>query len=968
MRIERIEIDGFGRFHDTSWELPGGLTVLVGANEAGKTTLLNALRALLFGFEANRDGRAWYPALAGGRRGGRLVLRTRADERWVVERHGERGGGGALAVRAPSGNQGGQETLDRLLHGADKDLYNNIFAFGLGELQTFASLSAVDLERRLKTEMEATFLPGGSKRPLNALMGRIEELRGEIAALAHQPEEHADAHRERAQHVEIATAAREEAHVLRERLARLRALRDATPVVAALDALVAELEAGDASLDAVPADAAAVLDRHVAARDQARAVLATIDEGLRDARRERDALAADEAILLVGPELRSALDERPRHHADDERRRDLEAAALRADAALREQVERTGGLTEAALIVLDDSIPAVEETRRHELAISAAAVARADAAVGVRALADELATREEAAVPSGDRPDDGGADLEDRLDAYRELEAIRLERAVPMRIPTLRTDGGLLAALGVVAAGLLLGFQLGAPAVGAALGIVLALLVFVLLRRSDRPEAVGHPNAQRWTSVTRRLGLEADASAAEIAALGQRLAEERARRDLAIAARSRDTARRSELARRERELERAEADLGAVEARWCAWLEERGLPAASSPDAVRHLLSAAGIARRAAAERDAVRAQVDALDAGQAAYAERVDALFVSVGLSTATDRTDRDARLVALGDRLEAAREAQRRAEEIDARIAQLEDRRVPAAEAADAADGQLTEHLRAAGCPDVDAARARLVAADARRALRAEERGLRERLLGIAGGAAATAAMEVEARGANAARLDATAADLSAALAAAEAREREASAAIGALDARISQLEATAELGDRRQELAQLEGRARAMAREWAVRALAHRLLSITRARHERERQPGVIRAAEGHFDRITDGRYARIIAPPGESTVRVETESGESRGMDELSRGTGEQLYLALRFGLIEEFAGQAEPLPVVMDDILVNFDVERASRAAAAIGGLAERHQVLYFTCHPWTAELLDPDGRRTVRLA
>ena len=49
-----------------------------------------------------------------------------------------------------------------------------------------------------------------------------------------------------------------------------------------------------------------------------------------------------------------------------------------------------------------------------------------------------------------------------------------------------------------------------------------------------------------------------------------------------------------------------------------------------------------------------------------------------------------------------------------------------------------------------------------------------------------------------------------------------------------------------------------------------------------------------------------------------------------MDELSRGTGEQLYLALRFGLIEEFAGQAEPLPVVMDDILVNFDVERARR--------------------------------------
>jgi uncharacterized protein YhaN len=52
---------------------------------------------------------------------------------------------------------------------------------------------------------------------------------------------------------------------------------------------------------------------------------------------------------------------------------------------------------------------------------------------------------------------------------------------------------------------------------------------------------------------------------------------------------------------------------------------------------------------------------------------------------------------------------------------------------------------------------------------------------------------------------------------------------------------------------------------------------------------------------------------------------------------------------------------------MDDILVNFDADRASRAAAAIRELAERHQVLYFTCHAWTADLLDPTGARTVEL-
>ncbi len=126
-------------------------------------------------------------------------------------------------------------------------------------------------------------------------------------------------------------------------------------------------------------------------------------------------------------------------------------------------------------------------------------------------------------------------------------------------------------------------------------------------------------------------------------------------------------------------------------------------------------------------------------------------------------------------------------------------------------------------------------------------------------------------------------------------------------------------------------------------------------------------MVRDAEAYFSTITDGRYTRIVAPPGEENVRVEPESGSARATDELSRGTAEQLYLALRFGLIEQFARTAEPLPVVMDDILVNFDPQRAARAAGAIRDLARRHQVLFFTCHHAMAALLDPDGGATIEL-
>ncbi len=80
-----------------------------------------------------------------------------------------------------------------------------------------------------------------------------------------------------------------------------------------------------------------------------------------------------------------------------------------------------------------------------------------------------------------------------------------------------------------------------------------------------------------------------------------------------------------------------------------------------------------------------------------------------------------------------------------------------------------------------------------------------------------------------------------------------------------------------------------------------------------------------------------------------------AGTTRGSGtaNLSGGTAQQLYLAVRFGLVEHFAETAEPLPIVMDDILVNFDPERAQLTARSIERLAESQQVIYFTCHQET---------------
>jgi uncharacterized protein YhaN len=147
----------------------------------------------------------------------------------------------------------------------------------------------------------------------------------------------------------------------------------------------------------------------------------------------------------------------------------------------------------------------------------------------------------------------------------------------------------------------------------------------------------------------------------------------------------------------------------------------------------------------------------------------------------------------------------------------------------------------------------------------------------------------------------------------------------------------------------LAQLE----ASAERWSVLALATAVLATARAGYEEAHRPAVVGAAEEYFRAWTDGRYIRILAPIGGQIEGVEHRDGTRVELADLSRGTAEQLYLALRFGLVRHFAGGAESLPIVMDDILVNFDDERAALAARSIEDLARHQQILYFTCHPET---------------
>ncbi len=74
------------------------------------------------------------------------------------------------------------------------------------------------------------------------------------------------------------------------------------------------------------------------------------------------------------------------------------------------------------------------------------------------------------------------------------------------------------------------------------------------------------------------------------------------------------------------------------------------------------------------------------------------------------------------------------------------------------------------------------------------------------------------------------------------------------------------------------------------------------------------------------------------------------GSRLTVDQMSEGTCDQLYLALKLASLEHDLDHGTAFPFVADDILVNFDDQRAQAALRVLAELSKKTQVLFFTHH------------------
>lgn len=433
------------------------------------------------------------------------------------------------------------------------------------------------------------------------------------------------------------------------------------------------------------------------------------------------------------------------------------------------------------------------------------------------------------------------------------------------------------------------------------------------------------------------------------------VAQERERKGHAAQVAAREAELAAALALETRRAALLEADRSACEQALRDALGALGLEACRSIDAGSRVDE---LARIAAALRDADRE--DALrDAGDdeavRAMTKRCEALRARLSVVDADDAT-----LAArLTKRLDAARAAKRERATLELRRAQLERESARHRAAASAANARLRDLSLAAGVgkgePEgaLDDAIARAdrgrelarVIVDAEREL-ARSRGpftFEELCRELATPARSErvsrelSAIEVERR----ARTEE------------EDRARSDLAALRHKRERLDGSDAAAGLAlDIQSERASL----RADVERYATLALAKALLEKNIEAFERENQPALVAEASRLFSQMTGGRYVRIRAT-GRRELFVERADGSRASPDELSTGTSEQLFFSLRLAYVSLYAERAEPLPVVLDDVLVNFDRERALATLRAIATVANRFQVLFFTCHDYLADLV-----------
>ncbi|EAG9319679.1 ATP-binding protein [Listeria monocytogenes] len=147
-----------------------------------------------------------------------------------------------------------------------------------------------------------------------------------------------------------------------------------------------------------------------------------------------------------------------------------------------------------------------------------------------------------------------------------------------------------------------------------------------------------------------------------------------------------------------------------------------------------------------------------------------------------------------------------------------------------------------------------------------------------------------------------------------------------------------------------------------EWTETKLALQMLQNTMQQLQEGKLPKTLKLASEYFNHLTSGNYKKVYLQ--DNRLQVESKDSIPFFPEELSQATKEQLYLAIRFALIDVIHKDF-PLPIIIDDGFVHFDSSRMGQMMQLLQKRKSENQVIFFTCHQETRKYFSSEDIRVL---
>jgi len=1013
MKLLALEIEGYGVWSGLKFQrMSEGLNVVYGPNEAGKSTLLHFIRSSLYGFSLDR--RRYLPPLHGGRPGGWMEV-SGAGGQFQIARYASPDGNPRLdetQITAADGVRHSDQVVKTLLANIDEATFNNVFAVSLSEMQELATLSdtqaadllysiiagldrvsLVEVTRELETTRNRILDQHGGSSQMTQLINQREQIRRQIedqqshthayvrlasdrSTLEHELLRLEEEKEELQQQLDL----RDLASAIRDRWHRQRALGEELSSLA--------------PRTGVPADSVERLEaiKRWAAKHQAS--MERLHRHRQSLRHEAEELNINDALGRHGARITATLEQEPWLRALESQIEELEKQRSDLHATMFAEYEKMGlgkpakpdrlpNFSPQTLTRLRNPGRLMRECLQKSKAFqreaedaqqTAASVhEQVTAALSERQATDlTLATEQAGNLVNQLRR---RTQLDERLEQMtrnekelQEQAQSLLEKQVPainsvIALAVIFVVGVLILSLGLLVFPSWTGtgfWSLAGIGLAIAVGAVLARLA--MQRSNDQQLEEGQNQLRLLQMQIKQTKDERDVLDDQLPRGGGPMASRLAAAERELAALedlapldSRHAAARQDATATARRAAQAEEDLRAARRVWRDGLEKAGLPHNFSPRNVRM------VARLAIRIRD-LQSRLSRFDEELAQRRRERDMLYSRVAQLVADCGVEVQSqhpmeKVLELSEILTRQEARIARREVIRHRLRKLRQSRAKG----EAAIARLHQHrkqlLRQCGAESEEHLH-RLVAEATRvKNLRHEHEHIQSDLASTIGTRASQAALRQHLEGPAAAHLETGSDDLRTRLAGIEKEIHQRIEKRGRLTAEMKGLADDRQLAARQLDMAALQQRIDDAINRWQVLAVTGQVLESIRASYETDRQPETLQEASGYFSQMTQGRYRRVWTPVGERILRVEDAEGHWLPVEVLSRGAREQLFLSLRLSLAAYFARHGAPLPLILDDVLVNFDLERAKAAAQVLRDFAaEGHQMLVFTCHEHIAKL------------